>query len=322
MKFYCKQKAIEIINQYQKQKENFLFVIDFEMDKIIVEKISNIDSNELLFDFEGFSNKKNIEISKKIDFETEKIDFERYKNKFDFVLENILAGNTYLLNLTERIGIKSSLDLKNIFYLSNAKYKLWLNDEFVFFSPEIFVKIKDNKISSFPMKGTIDANIKNAEDIILHNEKELAEHYTIVDLIRNDLSIVATNVDVKRFRYIDRLKTSRNDILQVSSEISGNVRENIGLGDLIFSLLPAGSISGAPKKKTVEIIQDIEKIKRGYYTGVSGIFDGENLNSCVNIRFIEKDNGNFFYRSGGGITFKSNVEEEYKEVTQKVYIAL
>lgn len=310
------------MNQYEKQKEKFLFVIDFEMQKIIVEKIDNINSDELLYDFEGFSNKENIKIEKKIKLNPEKINFEKYKNQFYAVSDNIKAGNTYLLNLTEKIRLKSKFNLQEIFYLSNAKYKLCLKDEFVFFSPEIFIKIENGQISSFPMKGTIDAESPNAEKMILEDKKELAEHYTIVDLIRNDLSIVATNVEVKKFRYIDRIKTNKKDILQVSSEITGNVRKNIKLGDLIFSLLPAGSISGAPKKKTVEIIKDVEKIKRGYYTGISGIFDGQNLNSCVNIRFIECEDGKLYYRSGGGITFQSKMLDEYDEVNKKIYIPI
>ena len=85
-------------------------------------------------------------------------------------------------------------------------------------------------------------------------------------------------------------------------------------------LLPAGSISGAPKKKTVEILKDIENEPRGFYTGVFGIFDGENLESAVMIRFIEQQGEKLYFRSGGGITSMSNPEEEYKEALQKIYV--
>jgi para-aminobenzoate synthetase component 1 len=108
----------------------------------------------------------------------------------------------------------------------------------------------------------------------------------------------------------------------MSSEISGELPLNYyeTLGDLIFKLLPAGSISGAPKKKTVEIIRQAEQYDRGFYTGIFGIFDGENLDSGVMIRFIEQTAEGLFYKSGGGITAKSNCSEEYQELIAKIYV--
>ena len=174
------------------------------------------------------------------------------------------------------------------------------------------------------MKGTIDANLPNAKKRLLENEKELAEHYTIVDLIRNDLSIVAKNVKVKKFQYIEHIKTHRKDLLQMSSEISGELDENWQhrMGEILMTMLPAGSISGAPKKKTLEIIKEAELYDRGYYTGIFGIFDGQNIDSGVMIRYIEKTNEGFIYKSGGGITAKSNWEEEYQELIDKIYIPI
>ena len=174
------------------------------------------------------------------------------------------------------------------------------------------------------MKGTIDASIADAENIIINDEKELAEHYTIVDLIRNDLSIISKNVKVDKFRYIDKLNTCDKQLLQVSSQISGELYDdyNSALGDIITSMLPAGSITGAPKKKTVDIIKDAENYDRGFYTGIFGIFDGINLDSCVMIRFIEKTDKGFIYKSGGGITVNSNLNSEYNELIDKVYVPL
>ena len=174
------------------------------------------------------------------------------------------------------------------------------------------------------MKGTIDASIPDAEKIILNDEKELSEHVTIVDLIRNDLSTVASNVQVKRFRYIDKINTNQKDLLQVSSEICGDLEKDFGsrIGSILISLLPAGSISGAPKNKTIEIIQATENEKRWYYTGVAGYFDGQNLDSGVMIRFIEQEGSQFYYRSGGGITSQSKMESEYQEAIDKIYVPL
>jgi para-aminobenzoate synthetase component 1 len=100
--------------------------------------------------------------------------------------------------------------------------------------------------------------------------------------------------------------------------LPNNFREN--LAETIFKLLPAGSISGAPKKKTVSIIHEAEDYERGYYTGVAFLFDGHNIDSCVLIRFIEKVNDGFVYKSGGGITINSQCEDEYNELIQKIYV--
>ena len=234
----------------------------------------------------------------------------------------IELGNSYLLNLTCSTPVNTGFSLKDVFLNSKSKYSIWFDEKFVCFSPETFVTIHNGVIRSFPMKGTIDAMIPDAEKVILNDPKETAEHYTIVDLIRNDLSMVSKNVRVERFRYIDVIETNEKSLLQVSSEICGNLDDDYKshLGDILFELLPAGSVSGAPKKKTVGIISTVEGSERGYYTGVFGIFDGDNLDSGVMIRFIENKNGNYFYRSGGGITAFSDPLSEYKEMIDKIYV--
>jgi para-aminobenzoate synthetase component I len=92
------------------------------------------------------------------------------------------------------------------------------------------------------------------------------------------------------------------------------------LGDILIALLPAGSVSGAPKPKTLEIIRNAEQEDRGYYTGVFGYFDGVNLDSAVMIRYIERNEGHYYYRSGGGITTQSIMEMEYQEALDKIYV--
>ena len=106
---------------------------------------------------------------------------------------------------------------------SRAPYKLLFGDQFTVFSPEPFIRIEDGMIRSNPMKGTIDASIPDAEAKLLNDRKELFEHNTIVDLIRNDLSMISSSVKVDRFRYIEKISTNRKDLLQMSSEISGRL---------------------------------------------------------------------------------------------------
>jgi len=172
------------------------------------------------------------------------------------------------------------------------------------------------------MKGTIDGSVPDAEQKIIGDEKERAEHNTIVDLLRNDLSLVSDKVTVKRFRYIDKIITTDRTLLQVSSQITGILdRDWFGnIGNIMVSLLPAGSVSGAPKKETVRIIRESETGDRGYYTGVFGLFNGVSLDSAVMIRFIEQNGSKYVYRSGGGITSLSDPEKEYNELICKVYV--
>lgn len=249
-------------------------------------------------------------------------EYSQYKIRFDVVMDGLTRGNSYLTNLTVKTPIHTTISLKDIFVSSLSPYKLYLPNKFVCFSPECFININDGKISTYPMKGTINADIKDAEQIILNDEKEKAEHNTIVDLLRNDISRVAKNVVVKNFRYIDNIKSNRGNILQVSSEIEGTLGNTYfdEIGSIIFKLLPAGSISGAPKSATLDIIRKAERQIRGYYTGIAGFFDGNSFNSFVLIRYIEQENGKLYFRSGGGITAMSNAEKEYREMLQKVYL--
>ena len=317
------ESAKELINSYGKSKTAFFLMADFELNKIIVEPLNEL-SSDIYFDFNGQSNyttegaKEQIQLTLEVD----PYSFDKYYHEFDKVMDNLLYGNTYLINLTCKNKVVPNCELIQIFEQAKAKYKLFYRDKFVVFSPETFVTIKNGLISSFPMKGTIDANIPDAKKILLNDHKELSEHYTIVDLIRNDLSIHAGKVDVTKFRFVDHIKSNHKDLLQISSEIQGRLPDDYleKLGDILFSMLPAGSISGAPKAKTVEIIKSTEAHPRGYYTGVCGIFDGVNFDSCVMIRYLEKEKEGFYYRSGGGITFMSQVEKEYEEMIDKIYI--
>lgn len=315
----------EQMNEWGNAGIPFLFIIDFELLKPLIFRLDEIDPARLLYDINGVSNSADTgRGGKRLRPQLIKHpeSYEEYLRKFDIVKNEIALGNTFLLNLTCSTTVELNASLREIFDASTARHRLWLRDEFVCFSPEIFVSITNGKIRSFPMKGTIDATIPDAENVILNDPKETAEHYTIVDLIRNDLSIVAKNVRVKRFRYIDLIRTDTRNLLQVSSEICGDLENGYvsALGDIIFSLLPAGSVSGAPKKKTAEIIASAEGISRGYYTGIAGIFDGENLDSGVMIRFIEKRDNGYFYRSGGGITSFSDPRSEYGEMIDKIYV--
>ena len=393
-----KQEIIDKINQLASQDEPFLFVINYQGDKAFIRLLSDINPEECLFDFEGRGNLSHVwketwkeetsekEISEKEISETtwqiEPPLYEDYERSFNIVKSNIMAGNSYLTNLTCRVPVSCNLSLEEIFHRAKGKYKLLLRRKrtqaeekdhlkeeaqnkahlkeenieenltpFVCFSPETFVRIKGGRIYSYPMKGTLDASLPNAEKLLMEDRKEAAEHATIVDLIRNDLSRVAEDVRVDKYRYIDVLHTNKGDILQTSSEISGRLPEDYPhhLGEILDAQLPAGSITGAPKDKTMQIIQETEGYDRGFYTGIMGIYDQGELNSAVMIRFIEEEtspvdfetdgeknfkakegkasegkepkaNRKLYFKAGGGITSKSDCRKEYEEVIQKIYL--
>ena len=375
------------------QDEPFLFVINYQGDKAFIRLLSDINPEECLFDFEGRGNLSHVwketlkeDISEKETWKKETSEkeisettwqiepplYEDYERSFNIVKSNIMAGNSYLTNLTCRVPVSCNLSLEEIFHRAKGKYKLLLRRKktqaedkahlkeenieenltpFVCFSPETFVRIKGGRIYSYPMKGTLDASLPNAEKQLMEDRKEAAEHATIVDLIRNDLSRVAEDVRVDKYRYIDVLHTNKGDILQTSSEISGRLPEDYPhhLGEILDAQLPAGSITGAPKDKTMQIIQEAEGYDRGFYTGIMGIYDQGELNSAVMIRFIEEEtspvdfetdgeknfkakegkasegkepkaNRKLYFKAGGGITSKSDCRKEYEEVIQKIYL--
>ena len=310
--------SFEKLNALGGERTPFLIISDFQAKRVDVFTLDQLQELDIEYTIEHTYTQNNHPHS----LHTHPIDFDEYKEKFDKVIQKIESGETYILNLTQATPIESQLSLKEIFAMANAPYKLRFKDKFVCFSPEKFISIANNTINTFPMKGTIDASITNAEAKILANQKEMAEHIMIVDLLRNDLSIVASHVTVEQFRYITKIKAGDKELLQVSSHISGKLQENWHehIGDILSSLLPAGSISGAPKKSTLEIIDSIENYERGYFSGVFGVYDGKSLESGVMIRFIEKTKNGYIYKSGGGITLDSEPLSEYNELQDKIYL--
>ena len=305
-------------------RQPVFFAVDFDGTRTVVLAPGEAAARGILF---RFPRAGNCPRSARDDVNTgllrQPVTYQRYREAFDIVARHIANGDTYLANLTLPTPVQCTLSLKEMFERSRAPYRILFGESFTVFSPETFVRIADGRIVSCPMKGTIDAAIPDAERAILTDRKESAEHNTIVDLIRNDIGIVARNVRVERFRYIDRVVTSGKTLLQVSSEITGELPENWPeqLGATLAALLPAGSVTGAPKRRTVEILREAEQYDRGYYTGIAGYFDGQTVDSCVLIRFIERSARGLVFKSGGGITCFSDPALEYQELLDKVALA-
>ena len=310
--------SFDRLNLLGSQKKPFLFISDFKAQRVELFELKDLQCEDIEFSINHNYSYKQHPHSLKI----KPLSIANYTKKFNLVIDNIKAGKTYLLNLTQETKIETKLNLKEIYALANAVYKLRFKDKFVCFSPEKFVQIEDDTIHTFPMKGTIDSSIKDAKNKILKDEKEMAEHIMVVDLLRNDLSIVSKNVKVEKFRYITEIEAGDKKLLQVSSHISGKIGDDWHgkIGTILKLLLPAGSISGTPKKSTLEIIDNVEEYDRGFFSGVFGFYDGEKLDSGVMIRFIEKKDSELIYKSGGGITIDSNVLSEYNELLDKIYL--
>lgn len=327
--FYPRVEAIARIDRLGAADEPFLFVVDYRRQRSLVLPLAEVDAGTLLYAFPSARNDQGIaglvHTATTPHWQVQPEPPHIYRRRFDTVQHHLHAGNSYLVNLTCRLPLQTDLSLYELFLRAHAPYKLWLAGQFVCFSPETFLTIRGGTIRSYPMKGTIDATLSQAEQQLLADEKEAAEHATIVDLIRNDLSMVATQVHVARYRYVERIETHRGAILQTSSEVVGQLPADYRsrLGQILFSQLPAGSITGAPKPKTEAIIAEAEGYERGFYTGVMGICHRGELESAVMIRFIDQDAaGNLCFKAGGGITARSRWESEYEEILQKAYVPL
>lgn len=319
---------IKQMNNYLNQNQAFFFLIDFEQKKPFICTLDTCHQHGIYFSILNNDNLAHFHKAPKqqqeqLYFEVTPALYTDYQQSYQQVKNEIQYGNSYLLNLTYPTKIDTTLTLPQIFEMSQAPYKLLFKDQFVCFSPESFIQIQDQSISTFPMKGTINASHPDAENTLIQSIKERYEHNTIVDLMRNDLSIIAQNIEVKRYRYVEKIQSRTGSVLQTSSEIHGKLPANWRdhFAEALISILPAGSISGAPKQKTVEIIQKVEAQERGYYTGIFGIFDGEKLYSAVAIRYIEQRQDKIMqFRSGGGITAMSHLDDEYQELLTKVYL--
>jgi para-aminobenzoate synthetase component 1 len=317
----ARKEGFERINALGASRTPFLFILSYDKSRIFAQPLDTLD-DDIFYKLETQRNYPLQKCHRDFRFSLSTVPYASYQKALEQIHEQIRSGNTYLLNLTFATPVETDLTLKEIFTYAKAKFKLYFKGEFICFSPERFVRIEGRTISTYPMKGTIDADLPDAHSRILSDEKEMAEHVMIVDLMRNDLGIIGTEVKVERFRYIDKIKAGSKDLLQVSSKITATLPESWHrhIGTLLDKITPAGSITGTPKKRTMEIIDDVENYKRGFYTGIFGIFDGERLDSGVMIRFIEMQEGKMYYKSGGGITIDSDTRSEYEELIQKIYL--
>jgi anthranilate synthase component 1 len=188
-------------------------------------------------------------------------------------------------------------------------------------SPETLVKLEDGVLHTFPLAGTRPRGATDEEDEALEKEllsdpKELAEHNMLVDLGRNDIGRVSEfgSVEVERYHVVQR----HARVMHIGSTVRGELRRGLDAIDAVDSVLPAGTLSGAPKLEACQLINDLEGCKRGIYGGAIGYLDfAGNLDCCIAIRIAYRKNGKVFVRSGAGIVADSVPENEYRECRNK-----
>ncbi len=300
------------------------FLVDFEENFPRVWDLAELSDSALRFHFPGRPEER-IRLRTPVPrIEPDHLATKKFREGFRHVRAGIQRGDSFLANLTFPTPITLKGSLEDVYWHSQAKYRVLLADRFVSFSPETFVTISAaGYLESRPMKGTAEDTPVGRERL-LRSPKEIAEHATIVDLIRNDLSQVASGVRVTDYRYLRSVTTTGGGLVQTSSKVGGQLPPDwrSRLGTILATLLPAGSVSGAPKAATVRLIREAEGGDRGYYCGIAGYFDGQTVDTCVLIRFLERRDGRHFFRSGGGITALSDWREELAELRSKIRIPL
>lgn len=319
------------INLPKIQLINFALILKFDHDKKII--TASFEKKENLDEVLRYKDQRQINDKNKIKSFSSNFTNSSYLAAISDVKKMIARGIFYQTNLTRKFfgefsqkqNQQSAFKLfSDLTKLSPANYSsfLKLGKNFIISSsPELFLEIKNGKIISRPIKGTAPRGSSAEEDkknknLLKNSPKERAENLMIVDLVRNDLARIceAGSVEVKKLFDI----TSYQNIHHMSSEIHGKIAENFTALDAIKATFPAGSMTGAPKIKAMEVAAKKEKINRGIYSGAIGFFDGKRTaNFSVVIRTLILQDKKFEFQTGGAITFDSDEKKELAEIFSK-----
>lgn len=258
---------------------------------------------------------------------------DEYKKKVEITKNHIKEGNIFQLVLSNRIEADYEGSLfdtyRTLRTLNPSPYMFYFSSgdiEMAGASPETLVKVTNGEVRTFPLAGTRprgkdDEEDKKLEKELLADEKELSEHNMLVDLGRNDLGKICKYGSVKIEKYMEIQRYSH--VMHIGSTVYGKIRDDKDAVDAIEAVLPAGTLSGAPKIRACKIINKLENNKRGVYGGAIGYLDfSGNMDTCIAIRLAFKKNGKVFIRSGAGIVADSVPENEFKECINKAKAVL
>ena len=274
---------------------------------------------------------KTISTEYRIDIDTQIPNSKYYQKKIQEIKHYLKIGETYQINYSNPIQYKykkSKFDLymylRDIAKPANGIYLNTGMNEILSLSPEKFFEINNHIIHTYPIKGTINRSPILTEDIqlktqLMNSEKDKAEHLMIVDLLRNDLGKICEygSIKVKDLYTVKSFET----IHHMETDVYGTLFENIEFKDIIKALFPSGSITGAPKERSMEIIDQVENYNRGIYTGSIGYLSKNGyMNFNVAIRTMYFNDNNGIYPVGGGIVWDSTAEGERIEALNKAKI--
>ena len=260
-------------------------------------------------------------------------DKEQYCNMVEKAKNHIKEGDIFQIVLSNRLSAEFEGSLLNTYRvlrtINPSPYMFYFSGtdvEVAGASPETLVKLENGVLHTFPLAGTrprgkTDKEDKELEKELLSDEKELAEHNMLVDLGRNDLGKISKfgTVEVEKLHSIERY----SHVMHIGSTVRGIIRDDKDAFDAIEAVLPAGTLSGAPKIRACQLIGELENNKRGIYGGAIGYIDfAGNMDTCIAIRIAYKKNGKVFVRSGAGIVADSDPEKEYQECINKARAAV
>ncbi|MAM99060.1 MAG: hypothetical protein CMF91_04140 [Candidatus Marinimicrobia bacterium] len=329
------------ITEWKKESEEIAAVgfLSYDSKNIFFPNVNfkNIDSDVPLIWFGKPRVIKKIHKSDLINLKTKKsvlnkiIDVPniKYYNQIIAKIKNYLKlGEVYQINYTQPISLEligKEFDLYlSLLKTANPSYSAYLNlnsKTYLSMSPENFFTKINNKISSYPIKGTRMRSNIDSEDVdlkieLMNSEKDKAEHLMIVDLIRNDLGKICQygSIKVNDLFYVK----SFNTVHHMVSDINGTLKDNISETNIFEALFPGGSITGAPKQRAIEIIDQIENYSRGIYTGAMGIISNNgDMIFNIAIRTLTLENQKAEYPVGGGVVWDSTAKGEREEAIQK-----
>lgn len=253
---------------------------------------------------------------------------EAYKKAIVLTIEYIIKGHIYVMNLTQQLSVRSSRTPYEVFQRlekhNPAPFSAYLNyeeGEIISASPERFLRIRNGNIQTRPIKGTRKRGKTEGEDFLLktelqNSEKDKSELLMIVDLERNDLNRVCEpgSVKVTELFHIETYAT----VFHLIANVTGMLQKGIDVVDVLHATFPGGSITGAPKVRALEIIDELESVPRGIYTGIIGYISlNGDCDFNIAIRTALHQNDTYHIGVGGGITYESDTEFEYEETLQK-----
>lgn len=255
-------------------------------------------------------------------------DEEQYCDMVNKAKHHIKEGDIFQIVLSNRLEAEYEGSLLNVYRylrtLNPSPYMFYFSGtdvECAGASPETLVKLEDGVLYTYPLAGTrprgkTEEEDKALEEELLADPKELAEHNMLVDLGRNDIGKISKfgSVSVEKYHNIERY----SHVMHIGSTVRGEIRDGYDAFDAVNAILPAGTLSGAPKIKACKLINELENNKRGIYGGAIGYVDFTgNLDTCIAIRLAYKKNNRLFVRSGAGIVYDSVPETEYRECINK-----